>query len=59
MTGVIEGAHVNGKVKDDGVADIVNDPRVTDNVFCNREVKGGDVDGVSSGVKDAGVDGKL
>jgi len=59
MAGVIEGARVDGKVKDDGVADIVKESGVTDNVFCDREVKGGNVDGVSSGVKDVGVDGRL
>jgi hypothetical protein len=41
------------------VADIVSDSGVTDNVFCDREVEGGDIDGVSSGVKDVGVDGRL
>ena len=59
MTGVIEGARVDDRVKDDGVADIVSDSGVTDNVFCDREIEGGDIDGVSSGVKDVGVDGRL
>jgi hypothetical protein len=62
------GVEVDCKVKDDGVAekaegdrvaDMVSDSGVADNVFCNREVEGGDVNGVLSGVNDMGVDGRL
>jgi len=53
------GARVNGKVKDDGVADMVNVSGVAGNVSCVRGFDRGNVDRVSSGVKDVGVDGKL
>jgi hypothetical protein len=66
MTGVIEGARdkvkddgVVDNADDDGVADMVKGSEVSENVFCGREIAGGDADGVSSGVMDVGVEGKL
>jgi len=54
---MIEGAEVDGK----GVADMVNDSGPRGNWQCvlQWEVEGGNVDRVSSGVQDIGVDGKL
>jgi hypothetical protein len=67
MVGVIEGYRVEDSVTDDGTDDRVDDEAatdsgdagVTDSVWFDREIEGGESDGVYKGVNVGGVVGRL
>lgn len=67
MVGVIEGYRVEDSVTDDGTDDKVDDEAATDSgdagvteiVLSDREIEGGESDGVYRGVNVGGVVGRL
>jgi hypothetical protein len=67
MVGVIEGYRVDDSVTEDGTDDNVDDEAATDSgdvgvieiVLSDREIKGGESDGVYKGVNVGGVVGRL